>query len=483
MHLPVLGTGIVYVPGLEPLLQPGNDSITVLEVEPQTLWHFDRSMSVPYVFPDNALQVLRSLPQRKIIHSVGVAVGGTQRASAPFCAALKHSIHSLDAAWASEHLSFTHVKGKSEVFHTGFMLPSLQTREGAQTAATTIRDLAQHVPVPFAVETGVNYLAPRPGELSDGEFIAQAVEHADCGILLDLHNIWTNERNGRQSVREYLATIPLERVWEIHLGGGFEFEGYWLDAHSGAVPDQVLTLLEECIPRCVNLKAVVYEIFPSFIPLFGLDAVQKQMEVIKTIWEHTQRPNSSPQEDVVQHSPQRVQGDSPNIAHLTPDLWEHTLGELVTHGETSGPLAEELKHDRGVDLTRRLIWKFRASSVVKALPTLTKLIIAHAGPDCLEELLDAYIGSSKPQPFASEEAQGFIRYLSDLKPPIPYLEDILSYELSSMRALIEQTPQYLIFPYNPVELFQALIKGYLPQNLPGGNYELEIPVEYSIEAG
>ena len=34
-----LGVGIVYVPGIEPLLEPGNGLVQVLEIEPQTLWH------------------------------------------------------------------------------------------------------------------------------------------------------------------------------------------------------------------------------------------------------------------------------------------------------------------------------------------------------------------------------------------------------------------------------------------------------------
>ncbi|MFF0487922.1 DUF692 family multinuclear iron-containing protein [Nocardia sp. NPDC004068] len=38
---------------------------------------------------------------------------------------------------------------------------------------------------------------------------------------LDLHNIWANARNGRQPVDEFLAEIPFDRVWEIHVAGGF----------------------------------------------------------------------------------------------------------------------------------------------------------------------------------------------------------------------------------------------------------------------
>ena len=74
--------------------------------------------------------------------------------------------------------------------------------------------------LPFLVETGVSYLRPRPGELSDGAYIAGVAERADCGILLDLHNLLTNERNGRQPVSEVLDELPLERVLEVHVAGG-----------------------------------------------------------------------------------------------------------------------------------------------------------------------------------------------------------------------------------------------------------------------
>ena len=46
---------------------------------------------------------------------------------------------------------------------------------------------------------------------------------ADCGILLDLHNVLCNARNGRQSVAAFCYTLPLKRVWELHLAGGEGF--------------------------------------------------------------------------------------------------------------------------------------------------------------------------------------------------------------------------------------------------------------------
>ena len=79
-------------------------------------------------------------------------------------------------------------------------------------------------------------------------------------LLLDLHNIFANALNGRQTVDDFLSQVPRYRVWEIHLAGGFEMDGLWLDAHSGAIPDHPLAIARRVIPALPNLKAIIFEI-------------------------------------------------------------------------------------------------------------------------------------------------------------------------------------------------------------------------------
>ncbi|MBW8370676.1 MAG: DUF692 domain-containing protein [Thiobacillus sp.] len=472
MQMPKLGVGVVYVPGLEPLLHSGNTCVQVIEVEPQTLWQLVSEKPRRYALPPQALTALNRLPQPKIIHSVGFAVGGAQPPEPAFLEALIETAEVLDAGWVSEHLSVTHVHSNNRVFHTGFMLPPLQTVDGALCAAHTMSILAKQLPVPFAVETSVNYLRPRSGELSDGRFVAMAVEKADCGILLDLHNIWTNERNGRQNVRAFLKEIPLDRVWEVHVGGGFEFEGYWLDAHSGVVPEPVLELLEEVLPTLPNVRALVYEIFPSFVPLFGLDGIEHQLERLKGIWDQCTWPPN----DEILEMPAHPAFISTRDLHveITPELWEATLGELVTSGSIEGTLAAELKQDPAVPLIGTLIWKFRAGAIVKVLGALTKLVLLHSGQKRFEQLLDGYFRMSKPTSFASQEAKGFICYLRAQNLDIPYLPDILRYEEAAIESAIMQKVQCVPFSCDPIQLLQALIDGHLPDNVESGVYELEI---------
>src|SRR3546814_12998281 len=80
-----------------------------------------------------------------------------------------------------------------------------------------------------------------------------------------MHNLWWNQRIGRQPVDDVLAALPLERVWEIHLAGGDAVDGYWLDAHSGRVPDPLMELCRTWFPRLPNLKAVIFEILPDYL--------------------------------------------------------------------------------------------------------------------------------------------------------------------------------------------------------------------------
>src|SRR5438105_14159338 len=92
---------------------------------------------------------------------------GTVRPAPAQLALLRKTVERLGAPWASDHLTFN----ATPEFSTGFFLPPRQTPEGVETVARAIRDLQEGLPVPIAVETGVNYLRPRPDEMPDGAFV------------------------------------------------------------------------------------------------------------------------------------------------------------------------------------------------------------------------------------------------------------------------------------------------------------------------
>jgi uncharacterized protein (UPF0276 family) len=279
--LPELGVGVVYSSGLEPLLNAGSGLIDVLEIEPQATWIENPARPGVVEVRSDIDEHLAGLPGRKLVHSIGTPVGGSADTLEIQLPLLQEAVRKLGAPFASEHLAFNITPD----FFTGFFLPPRQTASGIEIYKRSIARLRTALGLPLAIETGVNYLKPRSDETPDAEFVAELVESAGCGILLDLHNIYCNQLNGRQSIERFLSQIPLCDVWEIHLAGGFELNGFWLDAHSGAIPEPLFEICRDLVPHLPNLKAIIFEIFPSFLPAFGLGAVQRQLEDIHSLWD------------------------------------------------------------------------------------------------------------------------------------------------------------------------------------------------------
>jgi uncharacterized protein (UPF0276 family) len=188
-----LGVGLVYQTELDALFREGNPDLSVLELEPETFWEelYPAGPEKTQVYLPNEVAMARiaALPQHKLVHSVGFPVGGSVNEGGDYLAPLVVTVSSLNAPWVSEHLSFNAVQTPGTIESVGFLLPPRQTRAGAQLAVSNIRRLTAQLPVPFAFETGVNYLQPRSDEMRDGEFFSEIAEQADCGILLDLHNL------------------------------------------------------------------------------------------------------------------------------------------------------------------------------------------------------------------------------------------------------------------------------------------------------
>jgi uncharacterized protein len=462
---PALGVGITYSSTIEPLVERRPDLVQVLEIEPQTLWLKARDSDRPYRANPEVLDHLLDLPGHKLVHSVGTPVGGTVRPDPAQLPLLRETIERLDAPWASDHLSFN----QTPEFATGFFLPPRQTLVGVETVTRAIDDLQQALSVPIAVETGVNYLRPRADELPDGEFVARVVEKADCGLLLDLHNVFTNGLNGRQPLGEYLDELPLERVWEVHLAGGMELEGFWLDAHSGAIPDPLYKVCEDVIPRLPNLGAIIFEIFPSFVPEVGLELVEEQLERLHALWARRyelETPRAT-------RSPLRLVAVKPESA--SPEVWERALGNLVTGRPADDSCGEELSDDPGVRLVEGLVHEFRASMIVGVLRLTSRFLMLALGPEAFRTILADYWSHVPPQMYGALEADAFANYLERLDLQVPHLATILEFERAIAATLEDDQVRVVHFDFEPIPLLRALAEGHLPDEPPTpGNFEIEL---------
>ena len=309
-------------------------------------------------------------------------------------------------------------------------MPPLQTEEAAALAAGNIASRAKAVGLPLAFETGVNYFEPQSFEMEDGDFFAAVTRAAGCGILLDLNNLWINQKNGRATVESVLRKLPLEHVWEVHLAGA-EFEhGYWLDAHSGALDPDLAALATDVVADLPNLGAIIFEIAPSWFARFGEVAFLHEMETINRLWDIPKRTAPPPRRSA------RVPGQPPAPS---PTDWERWLARRFLPeddrplGEDDGRFAEA--NERGLAVYRELIGAFRRGSIADTLQNTTRLLLSALGEPRLRDLLGRYFATQAPLPHPADEALGFRQFLLSEAIEAPGLRDMLAFETALVEAV------------------------------------------------
>ncbi len=107
-----------------------------------------------------------------------------------------------------------------------------------------IMEIKSFTQKPFLLEN-ITYYYPIPGsQLSEAEFISNILTESDCGLLLDVNNLYINSQNHKFDPYHFLNSLPLDRVVEIHIAGGSFKMGMLIDTHANSVGPEVWKLLE-----------------------------------------------------------------------------------------------------------------------------------------------------------------------------------------------------------------------------------------------
>jgi uncharacterized protein len=500
---PVLGVGMLHAPGLEPVVDAAADLVDVIEIEPQ----LRRDPDGRYRLREEIFGAAERVAKPKLIHGVGFPVGGTVCPDERDLTAFVEAIERAQAPWASEHLSFNRVRSAGRDYFGGFLLPPIQSPAAVRLAARNIRAVSRLLPVPFAFETGVNYLGRLPGELTDGSFFAAVAEEADCGILLDLHNLWCNERNGRQGLLDAVAELPLDRVWEVHLAGGSELDGLWLDGHSSGVPEPLYELAAQVLPCLPNLGAVIFEIAPEVVGRGQVapSVIVEQLRRIRELWNQA-KGGADSGGDRGRTGPAVGPRESIEVsaaAYRLPDpsRWESALGALTTadpvaaDSVVSGPVASDddgqggdavgadeagtaltrtLAADPAVSTLRKLARSFRGGVVVSALPLTFRLIMFSSGEQGFHALMDRFWRSNLPHRYPAEELDDLLAFLRTGESGIAHLDEVAAYELAARRVRAEGGEERVRFTCEPVALLTDLAGFKQPGTPVPGEFEVAV---------
>jgi len=109
----------------------------------------------------------------------------------------------------------------------------------------------------IALENVSSYVAYRDSTMTEWEFLAQVAERGDCGILLDVNNVFVSARNHRFDPGDYLDGIPRDRVVQFHLAGHSDKGTYLFDSHDGQVASAVWHLYRQAVRRFGRVPTLI----------------------------------------------------------------------------------------------------------------------------------------------------------------------------------------------------------------------------------
>ena len=197
-------------------------------------------------------EALRQCPL--VSHGVNLSIGSTDDLNFEYLKGLKKLLDTVDSPWWSDHLCFTSV----DRTYLHDLLPLPFSREAVEHVVKRIKSVQKFIDRPFLIENISFYLNMPGSELTEAQFMSAILEKADCGLLLDVNNVYVNSLNHGFDAKEFMDQLPLERTVQIHIAGHDASDEVVIDTHGAPVVEPVYELLSYVLPR-TGAKAILLE--------------------------------------------------------------------------------------------------------------------------------------------------------------------------------------------------------------------------------
>ncbi len=173
-----------------------------------------------------------------VMHGVSLSIGSDEPLDTFYLDDLAALADRVKPAWISDHLCWTGIAG----FNSHDLLPMPLTEASLAHVIGRIRAVQDRLGRPLILENPSSYLQFRGDRMPEWEFLARMAEGADCGLLLDVNNVWVSSVNHGFDPVAYIEAIPAGRVVQVHLAGPTDCGTHFMDTHDSPVRDEVWPL-------------------------------------------------------------------------------------------------------------------------------------------------------------------------------------------------------------------------------------------------
>ncbi len=184
--------------------------------------------------------VLEQIAERYavVMHGVSLSIGSTDPLDSSYLEKLKRLAKHTNAHWVSDHLCWTGVAG----LNAHDLLPIPLNEDTLRYVTGRVKTVQEFLERPLVLENPSSYVGFADSTMSEWEFLTRLAADADCGLLLDVNNVYVSSVNHDFDPEEYIRNVPHERVVQFHLAGHTHCRTHIIDTHDNHVIDPVWNL-------------------------------------------------------------------------------------------------------------------------------------------------------------------------------------------------------------------------------------------------
>jgi uncharacterized protein (UPF0276 family) len=187
------------------------------------------------------------------VHGLGLSLGTPGPLDQERLKDFARVVSAAQPDWISEHVAFT----RTAEVDLGHLNPLRPTRETAKIVADHAREIAQCCGKPLLLENITSHVRVA-GELSETGFLNEICSQANCGLLLDVTNLYINSRNHGFEPLAWLHELDRSRIRQLHIVGYSEEHGCLVDNHAQPIQSELLDLARAVLDYA-PVEAVILE--------------------------------------------------------------------------------------------------------------------------------------------------------------------------------------------------------------------------------
>lgn len=218
-----------------------------------------------------------------VCHGLSLSIGSPSPLDEDFVKDVGQFLKTHNVKHYSEHLTYCSDDG-----HLYDLLPIPFSEEAVHYVAERIRRVQDILQQEISMENASYYTAAPGKEMEEIEFLNAVLDEADCGLLLDVNNIYVNSVNHLYDPIEFLKQLPAERIRYAHIAGHYnEDKDLIVDTHGADVIDPVWDILHKAYEH--------FGVFPTLLERdFNIPAIPELLKEVEQItdiqkqWQHIQ---------------------------------------------------------------------------------------------------------------------------------------------------------------------------------------------------